>query len=63
MEYPSVEQIRDELERLMLEQIESLRKQTFLGVTPEELEQEKERLKRIREMSAEFLKVLKRIEP
>jgi hypothetical protein len=47
----------------MLEQIESLRKQTFLGVTPEELEQEKERLKRIREMSAEFLKVLKRIEP
>ena len=63
MDDPSVEQIRDELERLMLEQIESLRKQTFLGVTPQELEQEKERLKRIREVSAEFLKTLKRIEP
>ena len=63
MDDPSVEQIRDELERLMLEQIESLRKQTFLGVTPQELEQEKERLKRIREVSAEFLKALKRIEP
>jgi len=29
---PSVEKLRDELERLMLEHIESMQKQTFLGI-------------------------------
>ena len=45
----------------MQEQIESLARQTFLGITEEGLNQEKERLKRIREVSAEFLEVLKKI--
>jgi hypothetical protein len=57
------ESLRDELEQLMREQIESLTRQTFLGITEEELKQEEERLKRIREVSADFLKALKKITP
>jgi len=41
MDGPSVEQLRDELERLMREHIESTQERTFLGITPEELLQEK----------------------
>jgi hypothetical protein len=60
---PGIKEIRDELERLMEEQIESLQEQTFLGISEEDLQKEKERLKRIRELSAEFLEALKRIPP
>ena len=60
MDGSSVEQLRDELERLMREHIESTQKRTFLGITPEELLQEKERMQRIREVSADFLEALKR---
>jgi hypothetical protein len=60
---PGIKEIRDELERLMGEQIESLQEQTFLGISEEDLQKEKERLKRIRELSAEFLEALKRIPP
>ena len=63
MDGPSVEKLRDELERLMLEHIESMQKQTFLGISPEELRQERERMERIREVSADFLEALKRIPP
>jgi|GraSoi_2013_40cm_1033754.scaffolds.fasta_scaffold55611_2 hypothetical protein len=63
MDGPSVEKLRDELERLMLEHIESMQKQTFLGISPEELLCERERMKRIREVSADFLEALKRIPP
>jgi hypothetical protein len=61
MDRPSVEKLSAELERLMREQIESLASQTFLGITSEELRREKERLQRIREVSADFLEALKRI--
>ncbi len=63
MNGPGIKEIRDELERLMREQIESLQEQTFLGISEEDLKNEKERLKRIRELSAEFLNALKRIPP
>jgi hypothetical protein len=63
MDRLSVEQLSMELERLMREQIESLARQTFLGITAEELAREKERLQRIREVSADFLEALKRIRP
>jgi hypothetical protein len=43
----------------MQEHMESLRRQTFLGISREELIRERERLKRIREVTAEFLQVLK----
>jgi hypothetical protein len=55
----SLEEIRDELERLMLEQLESLKAQTFGGLSQEELRKQDERLKRIREVSADFLSALK----
>ncbi|MGB8988132.1 MAG: hypothetical protein WCC37_16140 [Candidatus Sulfotelmatobacter sp.] len=61
MDRPSVEKLSAELERLMREQIESLARQTFLGITAEELLREKDRLQRIREVSADFLEALKRI--
>ena len=51
----SLEEIRDELERLMLEQVESLKAQTFGGLSQEELRKQDDRLKRIREVSAAFL--------
>jgi hypothetical protein len=63
MDGPSVEKLRDELERLMREHIESMNKQTFLGIVPEELLQERERMQRIREVSADYLEALKRLLP
>jgi hypothetical protein len=56
----SLEEIRTELEKVMAEQIDNLSQQTFLGVTGEQILQEKERLQRIREISAEFLEALKK---
>ena len=44
----------------MLEHIESLEKETFGGLNEEDLRQQEERLKRIREVSADFLAALKR---
>ena len=60
MDGRSVREIRDELERLMLEQVESLQAQTFGGLSAEELREQGERLKRIRELSADYLSVLKK---
>ena len=56
----NVEELRDELRRLMLEHIESLEKETFGGLNKEDVRQQEERLKRIREVSADFLAALKR---
>lgn len=63
MDRSSLEKLRDELERLMREHIELTEKRTFLGITPEEVLQEKERLERIREVSADFLQALKKLRP
>jgi hypothetical protein len=63
MDDPSIEKLSGELQRLMREQIESLAKQTFLGITQEELRQEKQRLQRIREVSADYLEALKTNSP
>jgi hypothetical protein len=54
MDRPSVEKLRDELERLMQQHIEAMQKRTFVGITPEEVLEEKRRLERIRELSADF---------
>ena len=61
MDVPTVEQLRDELTRLMQEHIESMQKRTFLGIGPEDMDLEKQRLQRIREVSADFLEALKRL--
>lgn len=63
MEGRTLKQIRDELQHLMLEQVESLKAQTFGGLTEEELRQQDERLNRIRELSADFLSALKNQPP
>jgi hypothetical protein len=57
---PSIRELRNELNRLMRDQIESLKQQTFGGLSEDELRQQEARLKRIREVSADFLAVLKR---
>ena len=59
----SLEKLRDELRGLMLEHIESLKTQTFVGLDEEGLRQQQELLKRIREVSAAFLAALKRNGP
>lgn len=57
----SLDELRTELSRLMLEEIESVNAETFLGRPDEEgLLQQEQRLKRIREVSAELLLALKR---
>ena len=53
------EELRDELTRLMNEQIESLKNRTYTGINVQELDDEEKRLKRIREVSAEYLAFLK----
>ncbi len=60
MRGPIVEKLREELKRLMREHLESLEKETFLGISDEELRRQKEQLNRIREVSADFLEALKR---
>jgi CRISPR/Cas system-associated endoribonuclease Cas2 len=57
----SLEQLRDELNRLMQEHTESVENETFTGrLNEEELRQQEERLQRIREVSADYLATLKR---
>lgn len=56
----SLEELHDELNRLMLEHIESVGNETFTGLNEKELRQQEERLKRIREVSADYLAALKR---
>ncbi len=63
MEGRFAKELQEELTRLMLEQIESLKKETFVGLSSEELREQEERLKRIREVSADFLAALKRNVP
>jgi hypothetical protein len=60
MDRRSAAELRDELHRLMTEQIESLQKQTFTGLDETDLKLQEARLKRIREVSADFLVALKR---
>jgi hypothetical protein len=61
MDGSNLEKLRDELSRLMREHIESMQERTFLGIGPDDVQREKQRLQRIREVSAEFLEALKRI--
>jgi DNA-binding MarR family transcriptional regulator len=63
MEVRGVKEIREELRRLMNEQAASLKKETFGGLSQEEIRQQDERLNRIRELSADYLAALKRNDP
>jgi hypothetical protein len=59
----SIKELREELGRLMEEQIASLKRERFGGLSPPEMRQAEERLKRIREVSADYLAALKRNDP
>jgi hypothetical protein len=63
MESRTIKGMRKELDRLMLEQIQSMKQQTFGGLSAEEIRQPEERLNRIRELSADYLVALKRKDP
>jgi hypothetical protein len=56
----SIKEIRDELERLMLKQVDMLKKQAFVGFSEKESREQYELLKRIREVSADYVAALKR---
>jgi hypothetical protein len=63
MDHRDVGELRNELSRLMLEHIESLKQEAFGGLSEELLREQEERLKRIREVSADFLVALKQNNP
>jgi hypothetical protein len=59
MTSPRVRQLSEELDRLMTDQVASLKKQVFGGLDKKELEQQEERLKRIREVSADLIAAIR----
>lgn len=59
MGHQRIQELRDELQKLMAEQIENLKAQTFGGIDEEAMRQQDARLKRIREVSADFIAALK----
>ena len=59
MDGRNLEEIRDELQRLMVKQVESLKAETFGGLSKEESREQDERLNRIREVSADYLSAVK----
>lgn len=62
MDRRSLTELRDELTHLMQEHIASFKDETFGGLSEDQLCEQEERLKRIREVSADFLAALKRID-
>ena len=56
-----IDDLHDELRRLMLEHVESIKEETFLGgLSEEEFQRHEMRLKRIRELSADYFATLER---
>jgi hypothetical protein len=53
-----LQELKDELRRLMAEEIASLKSETFGGSSKQELRVRSERLNRIRELSADLLALL-----
>jgi hypothetical protein len=53
-----LQELKDELRRLMAEEIASLKSETFGGSSEPELRVRSERLNRIRELSADLLALL-----
>lgn len=56
----SSNELRDELGILMAEHIESVKTQTFGGLDKAALHQQEQRLRKIREVAANYLAALKR---
>lgn len=58
-----IQALREEMRKLMAEQLESLKVQAFGGLDEEAMRQQDARLKRIREVSADFIAALKYDKP
>jgi len=58
---PRIEGLRDELLRLTREQLDDLEGQTFLKISEEEYRRHEALLVRIHEVSADYLRALKRL--
>ena len=54
----NLKQLSEELNRLMVEEIESLKRQAYRLSDEQELREQEARLKRIREVSADLLQAL-----
>ena len=60
----SIEDLKEELSRLMREHIDGLNVEVYTGrLTKEEYRSQADRLKRFREVSADYLAALKRLRP
>jgi hypothetical protein len=57
--YRSLNKLRNELARLMEQQLESLKSETFVGISKDQFREQDKRLNRIREVSADLLALLK----
>jgi hypothetical protein len=57
----SAAEIRDELDRLIQEHIDCMKKETFVPPSKEEVSLREERIKRIREVSEDYLAILKEV--
>jgi hypothetical protein len=55
LDHGRIRALGDELSRLMKEQSESLEEQVFIGINQQELQRQEQRLKRIREVSADLI--------
>jgi hypothetical protein len=55
LDHGRIRALGDELSRLMKEQSESLEAQAFIGINQQELQRQEQRLKRIREVSADLI--------
>src|SRR6266480_5794064 len=56
----SIDELQQEISRLMQVHIESLKREAFVLPTQRQIEEEEERLKLIRELSADYLAALQR---
>lgn len=56
----TAKELADELDRLMSEHLEHLRRRTFGLVSENEYQEQETRLRRIREVSADYLSALRR---
>lgn len=61
MTEPDIKRLQRELDRLMNEHIENLKEQAFVTPSEDQLRESEERLKRIREISAEYVALLTRV--
>jgi hypothetical protein len=60
MKRRSVDELRQELQNLMQERVEALKKREFLPATREQFQNEEDLLTRIREVSADYLVAMRR---